>query len=280
MADKEDKAKPSAHDIALKWVTSLVLPLTIFLLGTAFTQQQQKNNSERLNLDKLALQQKERADREMEMMKYLASDEVRQRILALHIMNAFAKGNLVDTFMMQSVLPAFVTDTAQEIRTALAIVVPDLIHNANTRVSTMSFNLFRNAARKNEHFAQELNAIANADTNIARRMPARIYLHIADDSLRPLASQIAEALKRQGYIVPGIENVSKKWRGFTKTDFRYFRDEDKSLAVDTILPLLAGAFAEIKPTVKYVEGYEKRNTRRYFELNLGNDIKAERGPSQ
>jgi hypothetical protein len=59
--------------------------------------------------------------------------------------------------------------------------------------------------------------------------PRRVYLHIAAESQRPLANQLAASLRAAGYLVPGVENVGET-RSPRATEIRFFNEDDQILA--------------------------------------------------
>jgi cell division protein FtsB len=63
----------------------------------------------------------------------------------------------------------------------------------------------------------------------------RIYLHIGNEKQRERAGQIAEQLKRAGYIVPGIENVSDRApKGPTQLRCSWRNDTEREEALKII----------------------------------------------
>ncbi|HJQ27029.1 MAG TPA: hypothetical protein VKA60_24285 [Blastocatellia bacterium] len=75
------------------------------------------------------------------------------------------------------------------------------------------------------------------------QLPPRVYLQINDESQREKANQVAELLQKQGFIVPGVENVSRKSITTTKTDVRFYTDNPEG----------AGDLSKIKAALKQVE---------------------------
>jgi len=80
--------------------------------------------------------------------------------------------------------------------------------------------------------AQEIKATGDfaaktAATDTLSRIPAQVYLHIADESTRPKATAISAALKATGLQPMGIENITGKAIAPSKTQVRYFNDGDK-----------------------------------------------------
>jgi hypothetical protein len=59
--------------------------------------------------------------------------------------------------------------------------------------------------------------------------PNRVYVHIADESQRPVAERLVQRIKQQGYLARDVENVG--YRSSPKqSEVRYFNPEDAALA--------------------------------------------------
>jgi len=69
----------------------------------------------------------------------------------------------------------------------------------------------------------------NSDPSFATS-PRRVYLHIADESQRGAALNLASRLREEGYLVPGVENVGRNSPG--QTEVRFFNSEDADFAED------------------------------------------------
>jgi hypothetical protein len=76
-----------------------------------------------------------------------------------------------------------------------------------------------------------LARIANPED---KKVPARVYLHIASENQRSLAQALQQALMAQGFGVPGIQNVSGKGYIPDTLEVRYF-DEDSKPTAEEIL---------------------------------------------
>lgn len=58
--------------------------------------------------------------------------------------------------------------------------------------------------------------------SIARKVPPRVYLHIAEESQRPTAQALQTALIEAGFVVPGIQNVAGKAYVPPQSEVRFF----------------------------------------------------------
>lgn len=61
-------------------------------------------------------------------------------------------------------------------------------------------------------------------------IPAQVYLQIGSEAHRSKARAIQLELQRQGFSVPGVENVAGEAELPKKTNVRYFNDQDKATA--------------------------------------------------
>jgi hypothetical protein len=72
----------------------------------------------------------------------------------------------------------------------------------------------------------------------AQDLPRRVYIQIYQESQLGPAQKIQTLLRKEKFVVPGIENVSSKGAGVVRqTQVRYFNDQDKDAAerVKTVL---------------------------------------------
>lgn len=61
-------------------------------------------------------------------------------------------------------------------------------------------------------------------------IPVQVFMHIASESQRQKAKDVAAVLRQKGFVVPGIENISGKADPPKKTNVRYFNNEDEKAA--------------------------------------------------
>jgi hypothetical protein len=98
-----------------------------------------------------------------------------------------------------------------------------------------------------------------------KTLPARVYIHIADEKQRKMAEAAAAQLRATGYIVPGIEYVGHV--GPTPTQVRYFRrNDEQGTALKGILTALQERGIEASP--QYISGYSTIGLG-HFELWFG-----------
>lgn len=82
------------------------------------------------------------------------------------------------------------------------------------------------------------NAGANADNttinNLASDLPARVYIQIPNEDKRALAKDFQIKLQDNGFLSPGVENISGKAKAPNITEVRYYRDEEQAEAMKVI----------------------------------------------
>lgn len=98
----------------------------------------------------------------------------------------------------------------------------------------------------------------NSNPAAARILP-RVFIHIRSAAQRKKAAQIANLLREQGYIVPGVQIVVQE--GPDETQVRYFHPADQDEA-GTIARTLTGA-GIAKVETDGVSGYANIRARQY-----------------
>lgn len=91
--------------------------------------------------------------------------------------------------------------------------------------------------KKRRYTEQAIAQVIEAEPRVARSLK-RVYLHIGNEKHRERATQIAEQLKKAGYIVPGIENVGDNApKGLTelRCSLRSDAERDEALKIIGLL---------------------------------------------
>ena len=186
-------------------LTAVILLLAVtFLLGSfAFRQYQKVAKAE--NDTKLAKQQTEQILNALKLVTSQDKDEILQGI------------SQVDTLIKENKIPADL---------ASAVIQPTL-SSRNKEVHQAGYELVLRAEQTNPNVAQSLVKAAETNTTLAEKIPPRFAIHISDESQRPQARQIASVLKKQGYLVTGIQNVGDK--GVRSNQLRYFRESEPGI---------------------------------------------------
>jgi hypothetical protein len=109
-----------------------------------------------------------------------------------------------------------------------------------------------------------LQPSASTSTSVGSEIPPRVYIHIANESQRSLATTARSAIRAAGQVVPGIENVGT---GPNATELRYFVQSEAALA-GTISDELKAA--GIQAPAVYASGFDTSKIRpNHFELWFG-----------
>ena len=145
---------------------------------------------------------------------------------------------------------------------AAAVLQPTLASQDKT-VHQAGYDLVLRAEQSNPSLTESLEKAAETNTALAQKIPARFYIHISDESQRGKAKQLAATLKKQGYLVPEIENVGDK--GVRNNQLRYFRESDPGIPTpQEIVTILDNANVG-KWTARRTPGYDNMTAGK-FEL--------------
>ena len=95
-------------------------------------------------------------------------------------------------------------------------------------------------------------------------VPPRVYIHIANEAQRGLATTARSAIRAAGQVVPGIENVGT---GPDENQLRYFVESEGELARAISAELKA---AGVEAPAIYAKGFDTSKIRpKHFELWFG-----------
>ena len=105
-------------------------------------------------------------------------------------------------------------------------------------------------------FAKQLNA---SESQQPSKQPLTIFIHISAPGQRGRADELAQQLKENGIIVPGVQSVNP----VSKSQVRYFHKEDQKGAegIVKLLKRYLGVSASIEPDL--IKGSEKVPLRNY-----------------
>jgi hypothetical protein len=111
--------------------------------------------------------------------------------------------------------------------------------------------------------ATEAAIVAAANYGVRpQAIPSRVYVQVGSESSRERAKQVTAALQGAGFLVPGIERVSKMP---SSPELRYFRQGDKPDA-DRALAVIGAQVPGLK--ARLVPGYENSTAIRARHLEL------------
>jgi hypothetical protein len=104
-----------------------------------------------------------------------------------------------------------------------------------------------------------------------KKIAARIYVQIGDESQRRRATEVVHQLQKSGYIVPGIENVGGKARLPNSSELRYYETDNVTrVDIKDIVSTLGEMGIEVK-----VPGHPLNSSGvrpRLYELWFGKDF--------
>ena len=123
-----------------------------------------------------------------------------------------------------------------------------------TQILTDTHSNIYAAASESPRLAQTLWEAAVKDTVLMRTidvksLPARVFLHIQDESQRRFARRLESLLKERNFIVPGIERVDARFS--RRADIRYFHEPERAEAEKVARILESAGTGDVE--VKFVK---------------------------
>lgn len=120
---------------------------------------------------------------------------------------------------------------------------------------------------------QSVIKVIESNPTAARSIP-RIYIHIRANKQKERAKQIAEKLREEGYVVPGIEILVEK--GPSNTQVRYFRKTEENEATEITNVIKDLGVNDVEK--QYTTGYETSPVvrSRQYEIWFGHNSLGER----
>jgi hypothetical protein len=89
----------------------------------------------------------------------------------------------------------------------------------------------------------------------------RIFFHIRSAAQRPTARQVADTLRQQGYVVPGIQILVES--GPDEAQVRYFHQTDEAEAQKILDQLTASGVKHVAPKPNFISGQVEIRQRQY-----------------
>jgi hypothetical protein len=202
-------------EIFSKIISALFLPIVLLVLGTWISQQQRKaeqvKSEQQRMAEQIKLEAENNANRLTTMLKFLASDSPRERLLATKVTVYFGEKNQLP--------PELVPVLVEVIKNDESMAVADSAIQSLTKT------------------AETNKALGPDIEKTLAGLPARVYIQIASESQRERGKHIREKLTEEGLLVPGIQNIGGKAEIPKTTDVRYFNDQDK-ITAETIAQIL------------------------------------------
>lgn len=108
-----------------------------------------------------------------------------------------------------------------------------------------------------QDIAASSSGAAKSEASAAlEKIPAQVYLHIADEGQRDKAKAVQQNILEKGFTVPGIENVSGRAELPRNTSVRYFNEQDKASAESIVNSLKSQGLNSA--SAKYYSGLKAR----------------------
>lgn len=111
-------------------------------------------------------------------------------------------------------------------------VTNDKVVNAQKNLDSILGRLKTLAPSKE---TESIKTLINKTQTQLNEIAPRVYIQIANENQRNIAKALQADLISNDFLVPGIENVAKLHAGIpSKTEVRYYRDEEKDEAINII----------------------------------------------
>jgi Novel STAND NTPase 1 len=136
-----------------------------------------------------------------------------------------------------------------------SVVIQPVLASKDAKVHQAGYDFLLRIEQTNPNVAQSVVQAAQTNDGLAEKIPPRFYIHIADESQRAQAQQMAAFLKKQGYLVPGIQNVGEK--GVRHNQLRYFRDSEPGIPTPQEIITVLDKANVGKWSLNRVRGYEQ-----------------------
>src|SRR5215204_1783663 len=216
-------------------IAGVLTPVLIAAFGSLISYQQGK-----------ASEAQKTADRVTNLVKSLHSEKSGERLTAI--------------LLLQREKQKHPDEVPDEL---LAGIVPTLVNVAlndrNPEVSKQAQALVTEVTEK----AQDKSLAENVKKNVTN-LPARVYIHIRNESARTVAKHIQDTLSENAFNVPGIELMDV---GPETNEVRFFRRSEE-VEANRIQKLLQTVIGRVE--TKYVPGFEDSPSMRarHFEVWL------------
>jgi hypothetical protein len=202
-----DKARDkwSKAEIIVGILSGILLPVVLALVGGVYTYIQDRNHEATAGQEHQNEEVRRRADTATNLLKHFASENKRERLLAIKVAEQLVKEKQLPDELAPALIEIAKSDPSAEVAGAATEAT-----NKITEVTTI------NQAGNPE-------TIKSTASETIAKIPPRVYFHIRNDSQRGKAEQIAAKLQEQGFIVPGIERLDT---GPTNTELRFFNGSE------------------------------------------------------
>jgi hypothetical protein len=212
-AETEEKLKQAVKEKRLLWVGAGVLGLFLVLaIGFAIYSFKLRNvanvalgKAEKAQRD--LKDERDRSDKIIEFLGHLSSQNPKDRLQAVQALKPLIDSGLLQPEMAPVILASVVNDKDPEVASAASALLPLASQGGNKELT------------------ESIIKSAENNTELASKLPPRVYIQFSSNNQRARADQIANALKRLGVVVPPYELVESN-RVPSTNQLRYYRVAD------------------------------------------------------
>ncbi|HEY0323817.1 MAG TPA: peptidoglycan-binding domain-containing protein [Pyrinomonadaceae bacterium] len=126
MSDEEKGNWKENVDLALKIISGILLPVTIVVAGQLIARQQQRDNDASLQQQRESDLSQRNADRAANLLKSLSSDNVRERQLAVRVVDHLVKENKFPAELGPVLISVSLTDPDPEVARVASEALPQV----------------------------------------------------------------------------------------------------------------------------------------------------------
>ena len=203
----EDKPRDkwSKAEIIVGVLSGIMLPIVVAIIGGIYTYIQDTNHEANAQQEHQNAEVRYRADRATNLLKHFASDNKRERLLAIKVAEELGKEKQLPDELASALIEIAKSDPSAEVAGAAA-------EATNNIKGVTTINQEGN-----------LQTVTSTASETIAKIPPRVYFHIRNENQREKAEQIAAKLQEKGFIVPGIEKLNE---GPTNTELRFFNGSE------------------------------------------------------
>lgn len=198
-------------------LVSLVLGVAVVILGWWGLKQYQQVRAN----ENTVKEQRDQLQKVQDALKAINSPDKTEALQGVEDLGTLIKENKVPSELKNILITTVSTTQDQTVRQA-------------------AYKELTQAAQNDGELSQSIVKAAETSEALAQQLPPRFFIHYADDSQLDDAKKVAYALKKQGYIVPGIQKAADP--DVRTNQLRYFRQDEPGMPTpEALLSLLRNA---------------------------------------
>jgi len=196
-----DQTEHSKQDIILRWMSGILVPLAIFIVGILITVQQYHSDKVQHSTDRIAM-----------MLDHLVSENPQEQLLAVEFIKHSTEEDDSNRELLAALLALTQTETDVEVGRAVENVLAERFDKN----------------REDREFIE----------STLEEIKPRVYILIAKPQQMEHAKRVRNRLRDEGMLVPAIEEAAGDPPDVTQ--LRYFRksEREKAIAIVHILESL------------------------------------------